>query len=175
MCRHTFTNAFVNIWNKLWSSAQKFNWMFFFTNRIHNFCIFFNCAFNAFFSRANFARKSDKAKPIRWNCEESIYFCCEEEANVLYVFIVAPINYIFALTMSWLRWSEIFSESFSEIIMLSLQQLLLFLSLTLHSSYQAVHNHRPSKEVSSACLNISEHIEPILSAMSKIKHFPCFS
>jgi Ca2+-binding EF-hand superfamily protein len=29
---------------------------------------------------------------------------------------------------------------------LSLQQLLLFLSLTLHSSYQAVHNHRPSKE-----------------------------
>ena len=39
---------------------------------------------------------------------------------------------------------------------LSLQQLLLFLSLTLHSSYQAVHNHRPSKEVSSACLNISE-------------------
>ena len=53
---------------------------------------------------------------------------------------------------------------------LSLQQLLLFLSLTLHSSYQAVHNHRPSKEVSTAVsfLNMVVAFMHIVVAFLKI-------
>ena len=53
---------------------------------------------------------------------------------------------------------------------LSLQQLLLFLSLTLHSSYQDVHNHRPSKEVRTAAtfLNMVVAFMNIVVAFLKI-------